>query len=309
MLVALVRYLLFSILLIFSVYASEIKIYLKEIVYLPKTEVSLGDIAEIKTKNENLKKYLSSIQIKNVYSKGIIRTQDIKKALKENFINLNQTKIYGEKTIVVVKKTNINQQFLKDYIQKYLKKHYPNIAVETINIRNVSIDIVGNPEIIIKEKGKTSSYIYLSVIFPNLNREISASVKYSKIIKAVVANYPLYKGHIIKPEDIRLANIKSTRNRSFIDDIDLLIGKRLKRNIKKDEPISFRDLEKEYFVRKNSNVKVVYQKGTFKIELLGRALENGEKGQIIKVKNLSSGKVIQCKVIGINKVKFLSVEY
>lgn len=288
---------------------AQVKIYLKEIVYLSKYEVKLSDIADIKAKNQNLKKYLSSITIKKIYDKGVITKEDILEKLKENFIDLSQTTIYGKKTIVVLKKTTIDKVFLEKLIRNYTKKSYPNIEIENISIRNISINVIGKPKIIIKEKGKTSSYIYLSIIFPNLNKEISASVKYSQIIKAVVANYPLPKGHIVKPKDVKISYIKPKRKKGYIDKIDLVLGKKLKRSIKKDEPISFRDLEKEYLVRKNSNVKVLYKKGNFKIELLGRALENGEKGQIIKVKNISSGKVVQCKVIGINKVEFLSGDY
>ncbi|RUM50483.1 MAG: flagella basal body P-ring formation protein FlgA [Hydrogenothermus sp.] len=288
---------------------AQVEIYLKEIVYLSKYEVNLSDIADIKAKNQNLKKYLSSIIVKKIYDKGVITKEDILKSLKENFIDLSQAVIHGEKTIVAIKKTTIDRVFLEKHIRNYIRKSYPNVEIENISIRNVSISVIGKPEIIVKEKGKTSSYIYLSVIFPDLNKEISASVRYTQIIKAVVANYPLPKGHIIKPKDVKISYIKPKRIRGYIDKIDLVLGKKLKRSIKKDEPIGFRDLEKEYLVRKNNNVKVVYKKGSFKIELLGRALENGEKEQIIRVKNISSGKVIQCKVIGINKVEFLSGDY
>jgi flagella basal body P-ring formation protein FlgA len=306
------RIILFTLfLLINTVFGANIEIYLKEVVYLPKYDVFLSDIANIKTKNKNLKTYLSSLVVKRIYDREVITKEEIINLLKKNFLDISQTKIYGEKTIVVLEKSTIDKEFLKEYIKKYIAKKYPNIEIEDISIRNINIQVLGKPNIKIKEKGKTNSYIYLSLKIPNLSRsrEISASVRYSKIVKAVVANYPLPKGHIIKPEDIRVSYIKLKRKRDYIDNVKLVIGKSLKRNINKNQPISFKDLKKEYLVRKNSNIRVIYKKGNFKIEILGRALENGEKGQIIKVKNISSGKVIQCKVIGANKVEFLSGQY
>lgn len=150
---------IFLILLFFTKISlgAQVKIYLKEIVYLSKYEVKLSDIADIKAKNQNLKKYLSSITVKKIHDKGVITKEDILEKLKENFIDLSQTTIYGKKTIVVLKKTTIDKVFLEKLIRNYTKKSYPNIEIENISIRNISINVIGKPKIIIKEKGKTSS--------------------------------------------------------------------------------------------------------------------------------------------------------
>jgi len=300
--------LIFFFLFSFS-FGKNIEIKLKDIVYISKYEVYLSDIATIKTQNKNFKNYLSSIYIKTITDKTVVSKEEILQALKKNFIDLSSVEIYGKKTIVVLNKTRIDKEKLEEIVKSYIKKHYPNIYIENISLRAPSIEVLGEPKISIKEKGKTSSYIYLDIKLLNINKNLSASIKYAPLLEVVVAKYPLPKGHIIKYKDVKISRIKIKRGKDYIDKLELAVGKKLKRTKRKGEPILFRDLEKQYLVRKNSNVKVIYNKGNFKIELIGRALENGDKGQIIKVKNISSGKVIQCKVIGINRVEFLSGDY
>ena len=59
-----------------------------------------------------------------------------------------------------------------------------------------------------------------------------------------------------------------------------------------------------YLVKRGNPVKVVYVKGPIKIEIIGIALENGREGDIIKVKNPSTGKILPCRVVGENVVLF-----
>ena len=295
-----------SLLLFFFSYASNVQIDLKEIVYIDKKQILLKDVADVKSDNENLKNYIENIILGYTSRKTVIRRKDVLNALKENFVDTSKVKINGSQVIVVVKKSTLDENYIKQKVRQFLKERYPDIFIENIQLRRLKLQVVGKPQVIIKEKGRTSSYIYLTVLLPDVGRQISVSVKYAKLIKAVVARYPLPKGHIISAKDVVLKQVKVKRKKDYIEDIKDAVGKKLKRSVKKDQPISYFDLEKQFLVRKNSNVKVIYKKGSFKIELLGRALENGELGQIIKVKNISSGKVIQCKVVGINQVEFLS---
>jgi len=297
----------FFLFLLFSFsFASKIEIYLKDIVYLEKEEVLIKDIADVKSTSKKLQNYIESLSVDNISSKKVITKQQLIKVLKENFVDTSKVKIAGDQTIVVVKKYFIDENFIKEKLKQHIKKKYPDILIDSVQVKKIKLAVVGKPKILIKEKGKTHSYLYFTISIPAVKKEISASVRYSPVITAVVAKYPLLRGHVISVKDVAIKKVKIKRKKDYLDNIKDVVGKKLKRNIKKGQPISYSDLEKQFLVRKNSNVKVIYKKGSFKIELLGRALENGEIGHIIKVKNISSGKVMQCRVIGINKVEFLS---
>ncbi len=291
-------------------FASQITITLKDVAFVNSNDVYLKDIANINTKSPSLKKYLAEIKLTTIYrNKTIIASKLVQQRLVENLIDIKKVKIIGDKTIVVLNKKQITAQELIPVITRYIKKHYKNIRIKKITVSPEKVDVIGNYSIKITPKGKTSSYIYLSIKLVPTDRELSASVRYVKLTKAVVAKHFLPKGLRITPLDVKISQVEVKPNKEYIKDLNDVLGKKLRRNIKEGEPITYRDLLKNYLVRRNSNVKVIYQRGAFKIELLGRALQNGELGDIIKVRNLSSGKVIQCKVIGINKVLFLSGQF
>lgn len=76
-----------------------------------------------------------------------------------------------------------------------------------------------------------------------------------------------------------------------------LIGMTVKRNIKQGDLITRRNLENDYLVNKEQHIKLLINSASFSASVKAIALEDGLKGQLIKVKNLSSGKVVEGKTI------------
>jgi flagella basal body P-ring formation protein FlgA len=62
-------------------------------------------------------------------------------------------------------------------------------------------------------------------------------------------------------------------------------------------------LKKTYLVPKGSTITVIAQRGHLRIETKGKARESGEKGQLIRVMNLSSKKEVIGEVIGDKQVR------
>ena len=73
--------------------------------------------------------------------------------------------------------------------------------------------------------------------------------------------------------------------------------------VKQGQPICQRDLRERPLIEKNDIIDVVAQEGFMRVTLKGKALEEGIKGQFIRVRNLQSGSDIQAEVIGINQAK------
>ena len=304
------KFTLFLLLLSFSFsLANQITIKLKDIAFINSQDVYLKDIADITTKSKALKKYISNLRIAKIKNKGVITKSLIEAKLQENLIDTSQINIVGDRVLVVLNEKYITANQLIPKINEYINKQYKNVKIQKITISPQKRKVIGSYQLKIFPKGKTRNYIYLTIKVLPSGEEFSVSVRYIKLTKAVVAKHFLPKGSKITPLDVKIAKVEEKPNKEYIKDLNEVIGKKVKRNIKEGSPISYQDLLKTYLVRRNSNVKVIYQRGAFKIELLGRALQNGELGDIIKVKNLSSGKVIQCKVIGANKVLFLSGQF
>ena len=73
--------------------------------------------------------------------------------------------------------------------------------------------------------------------------------------------------------------------------------------IKQGQPVCLRDLRERPLIEKNNIIDVVAQEGFMKVTLKGKALEEGIKGQFIRVRNLQSGSDIQAEVIGVNQAR------
>ena len=61
--------------------------------------------------------------------------------------------------------------------------------------------------------------------------------------------------------------------------------------------ISNRYLEKQYLINKNEHISLQVTTATFSANVKAIALEDGQLGEVINVKNLSSKKVVQGRVI------------
>ena len=120
-------------------------------------------------------------------------------------------------------------------------------------------------------------------------------------MKAAVAKYSIAKGMYIKKEMIEEKKIPKTKNILYYDEA---IGKIAKRWIEKGRMIKKGDVKEPYLIQKGSVIKVIYDKSPIRIEIEGVALEKGKKGDIIRVRNKSSSKVIRCKVVSSKLVEF-----
>ncbi len=294
-------------LLIFSLSYGETVITLKKYVNTDKTQIKLSDIATIRADTPSIKSFLSQIiVINNLNGTVKIYPKNIKQILQQNYIDISKIRIIGNYTLISKNTPYINTKKIQQDIINYIKSRYPDYQIQQIKFSHFEKKFPYQVQIKIVERNKTSSYMYLTYqILRNgqLIKSINVSVKYIPFAKVVVADRDIMKGQLISKDDIRIEKVKFRRG--YITDPNIVIGAIAKVFIQKDKPIRENMIEPDYPVKKRSYVKVVYDRNGIKIEITGYALENGQKGQVIKVKNPSTGKILPCKVIGENTVLFI----
>jgi len=112
------------------------------------------------------------------------------------------------------------------------------------------------------------------------------------------AKVDINKGHILKPEDIQLQ--KTLINRStqrYISRDQKVLNLQAKRYIRAGKIILPRQLQQQLSVKRGDEVIIRAGTGGFVVSMKGKALKNGSVGDKIYIKNLSSGKKIQAKII------------
>ncbi len=118
----------------------------------------------------------------------------------------------------------------------------------------------------------------------------------------VFSNKSLLKGHIIKKSDLELSKAKKNVGTGIFNDIEDLVGRKLKQNINLGFPIRSRHLHLEWVIKKGDKIDIIQSAGGVNISASGVALENGQKGEKIKVMNLSSEKNLVAWVVNDKKV-------
>jgi flagella basal body P-ring formation protein FlgA len=89
-------------------------------------------------------------------------------------------------------------------------------------------------------------------------------------------------------------NSQVTQN--HLRELNSIQHKSLRQFVAKGTPLQHNHLKATLLIQKNDLIKIISADPRFRIEMNGVALEAGSLGQSIRVKNLSSGKIIKAYI-------------
>jgi flagella basal body P-ring formation protein FlgA len=114
----------------------------------------------------------------------------------------------------------------------------------------------------------------------------------------VVSARPLAYRQVIGPEDVRLdrRELDAFTLRPFTR-IEEALGKQASRALNANEVLTPAQAELPQVVRHGSAVMLVYESAYLRVETAGEAAQAGKVGDVIRVKNPASGKMLQGVVI------------
>ena len=100
------------------------------------------------------------------------------------------------------------------------------------------------------------------------------------------------KGSVIKEKDLIVIKRKNSNKNVFISDKSEIVGKKLKKNLNSNQLLKRSNLQKDWLIKKNSLVTIINNKSFVTIKEDGLAMNDGNYMDMIKVKNVKSGKII-----------------
>ena len=100
------------------------------------------------------------------------------------------------------------------------------------------------------------------------------------------------KGSIIKEKDLIIVKRKNSQRNVFISDKSDIVGKKLKKSVNSNQLLKRSNLQKDWLIKKNSQVTIINNKSFVTIKEDGLAMNDANYMDMIKVKNIKSGKVI-----------------
>lgn len=139
---------------------------------------------------------------------------------------------------------------------------------------------------------------------PKWSLYVRSSVKVSA--RLPVANRALKRGEHIAATDIDWQLIKlSVSDRDVITDMEHIVGQQVVRKLRRHRAIKAQQLSKPQWVNIGDKVIIEARSNGFYANMPGEALEAGGEGEAIRVRNLSSGKVISAYPIAKGRVETL----
>ena len=123
---------------------------------------------------------------------------------------------------------------------------------------------------------------------------IRISGRYDEMVQLPVLKRQIISGEVIRQEDIDMDHEPASRVRkNTVMNAQDIIGKSPKRVISKGRPIRTEEIASPALVNKGTQVTLFFKSNNIEIRTFGEALESGAKGDVIKVRNLSTKTVIQ----------------
>lgn len=127
---------------------------------------------------------------------------------------------------------------------------------------------------------------------------VSAILWIDRFEKGAALLRDLRRNSVISKGDVELIDVNVSRYRnSLISDLNQVIGKKVKRSLKKGYVIKSREIERAPLISKGSVVRLVAKRGNLVVETIGKAKNDGFKGETILIENISSKRTVAGKVI------------
>jgi len=129
-------------------------------------------------------------------------------------------------------------------------------------------------------------------------KNITVSTTLEALAEVAITTGDLRRGVILSESHIELAERDLNRLRAPCFDSNELLGKRLKRSLRKGEVFERSAVAFPPMIKRGELVTITAQKGALTVTAKGLAQQNGNAGDMIRVRNISSKKDLICKVAG-----------
>jgi len=218
-------------------------------------------------------------------------------------INLNLRIIFKALiiTFLIVKDSlasTISGYEIKSLIEKWLEKQgvqanvnileslkYPACEPENIIINDIS----GNSKLI---KVNCIGNNPWQFIVRNKVNKLKSKTKNKQLSNFYALKNFKEKGSIIKEKDLIVVKRKNSQRNVLISNKLDIVGKKLKKSMNSNQLLKRSNLEKDWLIKKNSLVSIINNKSFVTIKEDGLAMNDANYMDMIKVKNIKSGKVI-----------------
>jgi flagella basal body P-ring formation protein FlgA len=122
-------------------------------------------------------------------------------------------------------------------------------------------------------------------------------------VAVVMIKGPVTRGTILSAANLQLVHIPVAQlPPNYVSNIDQVNGRELARAINRNTFATAAMLKQQNMIQKGQTVIILAQSAGFEVRMGGTALENGQRGERISVKNTNSGRTVEGEVIAENLI-------
>ncbi|MEW8295308.1 MAG: flagellar basal body P-ring formation chaperone FlgA [Candidatus Thiodiazotropha sp.] len=127
---------------------------------------------------------------------------------------------------------------------------------------------------------------------------IYVSARVALEIPVVSAIRDLARGQAITRADVALETMDTTRLlRGYYESIDEVVGRTVKRRLARGKAVTPSLLVVQKTIKRGEQVTIVAATGSIEVRMQGKAMKNGNPGDLIPVVNVKSNKKLQARVV------------
>lgn len=146
----------------------------------------------------------------------------------------------------------------------------------------------------------TGGYFSAELVAPSLDNPMKRQIvsgKIERMMKIPVLSTTLQNGDLIGAKDISWISLPAYKvQQNYIMDEAQLIGLTPRRTVMPGEPLRFTQIIEPVLVERGDKVTITYADGPIQLISEGKALQNGARGDVIRVVNFSSNRTIDANV-------------
>ncbi len=288
---------------------SSVQVHLPRTIIVDKSEITISDVAVL-FGDENLVRTIKPILLGKITSEDqqlVFEKETIKARLVCSGIDAAQLVFSGAQDVTV---TRDNHRLAEERIVEAAKAFLcQNPPVENVcyiqPVRQVGdLNLERKPDLpVIKCSyldGTSANYAKIKVqvfdgLKPIAETEIDFRLKF-KVLRAIAAE-AIQEGEIISNEKVKIEERVEDQppGQTWVNPVGMVAGRRLS----KGTEIRFDMVQSEGFsvsIKRNENVVIRAEKYGFIVTSVGIALQKGNEGDVIRVRNIDSSRIVSMKI-------------
>lgn len=168
-------------------------------------------------------------------------------------------------------------------------------------------DTVGEPRVktfTLDEKSGRFTAVIQGPPGPDMQRQITIAGRAVPQIEVSVPVDRITSGHILRESDLETVRLPAARvsRTALVHAVDM-IGQEATRTLSAGQPIANASLRAPQLVQRDARVTITLETKNMQLTAIGRAMQSGAEGEVVRVQNLQSRITIDAVVTGENRVR------